>query len=148
VKKVNENKRVLFICTHNSARSQMAEGLLKSLFSERFEAYSAGIEPGGVNSYAIKVMSEIGIDISAYRSKSIEEFRDMKFDYVTTVCDHAKETCPFFPGAGKYIHMGFDDPSGFDGNEDEKLAVFRRVRDEIKDWIEITFSEEGKANGA
>lgn len=133
-------KKVLFICTHNSARSQMAEGFLNALYGDRYEAYSAGIEPDRVNPYAVKVMTEIGIDISKQRSKSIEEFRGKNFDYVVTVCDQAKEACPFFPG-GKIFHKGFENPSEFKGTEDEILAKVRRVRDEIKDWIEKTFGE-------
>lgn len=131
-------QRVLFICTHNSARSQMAEGLLRSLYGDRFEVYSAGLIPKGVNPYAIKAMAEIGIDISKQRSKSIEEFRGEKFDYVITVCNQAAKACPFFPGENQ-IHQGFEDPAGYAGSEEEVLAIFRRVRDEIKSWIEKTF---------
>lgn len=134
-------KKVLFICTHNSARSQMAEGILRTLYGDRYEAYSAGTQPTKVNPYAIKVMSEIGIDISNHRSKSAEEFRGKEFDYVVTVCDDAKEACPFFPGGKTYLHKGFKDPSEFKGNENEIIAEFQRVRDEIKRWIEETFGE-------
>jgi len=134
-------KKVLFICTHNSARSQMAEGILRTLYGDRYEAYSAGTQPTKVNPYAIKVMSEIGIDISNHRSKSAEEFRGKEFDYVVTVCDNAKEACPFFPGGKTYLHKGFKDPSEFKGNENEIVAEFQRVRDEIKRWIEETFGE-------
>lgn len=147
MKQMMEKQKVLFICTLNSSRSQMAEGLLLALYGDRFEAYSAGTQPSEVNPYAIKAMSEIGIDISHYRSKSVREFRDMKFDYVVTVCDNAKETCPFFPGGKKYLHRGFIDPAGFEGTEEERLRVFRRVRDEIKEWIEKTFGEEQLSNG-
>ena len=132
-------KRVLFICTHNSARSQMAEAFLNSHYGDRYEAQSAGIEPTEITPYAIKVMEEIGIDITKYRSKSILEFRNENFDYVVTVCDHAKESCPFFPGE-KIIHEGFEDPSKFEGTEEEILAKTRRVRDEISAWIKKTFS--------
>jgi arsenate reductase len=134
-------KKVLFICMHNSARSQMAEGFLKTLYGDRYEGFSAGIEPTQVNPYAVKVMAEIGIDISMQRSKSIEDFRGKTFNYVATVCDHAKETCPFFPGE-KILHRGFEDPSDFKGTEDEILKRVRHVRDEIKDWIEITFDRQ------
>jgi len=134
-------KKVLFICTHNSARSQIAEGFLNALYGSSYEAHSAGIEPTSVNPYAIKVMAEIGIDISAHRSKGMEEFRGENFAYVVTVCDHAKEACPFFPGE-TILHRGFDDPSEFTGTEDEILAEIRRVRDEIKGWIEKTFGDE------
>ena len=131
-------KKVLFVCTHNSARSQMAEGLLNAIHGERYEGYSAGIEPTEVSPYIVKAMAEIGIDISKHRSKSIEEFRGKNFEYVVTVCDKAKETCPFFPGR-KILHKSFRDPSKFKGSEDETLEKVRQVRDEIKDWIENTF---------
>jgi len=134
-------KTVLFICTHNSARSQMAEGFLNALHGDRYESYSAGIEPTKVNPYAVKVMAEAGIDISKQRSKSIEEFRGRIFDYVVTVCDDAKEACPFFPG-DKILHRGFRDPSRFKGADDEILKKVRRVRDEIRDWLDETFGRE------
>jgi len=123
----------------------MAEGFLNALYGDRYKGYSAGIEPAKINPYAVKVMAEIGIDISTHRSKSIEEFRGENFDYVVTVCDHAKEACPFFPGE-KVLHKGFKDPSEFKGTEDEMLEKVRGVRDEIKDWIEKTFSKEGFQN--
>lgn len=132
-------KKVLFICTHNSARSQMAEGLVNARYGDRFEAYSAGIEPTRVHPLAIKVMAELGIDISHHRSKSIEEFLGQEFDYVVTVCDHAKETCPFVPGAKEYLHAGFPDPAAAEGTEEERLAAFRQVRDAISAWLEKTF---------
>jgi len=125
-------QKVLFICTHNSARSQIAEGLLRTLYGNRYEAYSAGVEPLSVNPYAVEVMKELGIDLSTHRSKSIEEFQGMMFDYVVTVCNHAKETCPFFPGK-RILHKEFDNHSSFDGSIEEILAIFRRVRDEIKE---------------
>jgi len=136
-----KKKKVLFICTHNSARSQMAEGLLNAFYGDRYEAYSAGTDPSQVNPYAIKAMAEIGIDISFHRSKSLEEFRGKKIDYVVTVCDQAKGACPFFPGAREYLHKSFDDPSKFQGTEDEILDGVRQVRNEIKKWIEETFSK-------
>lgn len=138
--KMSEKEKILFICTHNSARSQMAEGIMKSLYGEYYDVYSAGTVPSEVNPYAIKVMSEIGLDISKQRSKSIDEFRDFRFDYVITVCDQAKESCPFFPG-GVIIHKGFKDPSQSRGTEDEILTEFRKVRDEIKIWIKQTFKD-------
>lgn len=119
----------------------MAEGFLNALYGDRYEGFSAGIEPTRVSPYAVKVMAEIGIDISMHRSKSIEGFRGKNFNYVITVCDHAKEICPFFPGE-KILHKGFEDPSDFKGTEDEILKEVRRVRDEIKDWIGITFGRE------
>ena len=139
MKQGDEKKRVLFICTHNSARSHMAEGLLKALYGGRYEARSAGTEPSRVNPFAVKVMEEIGIDISDHRSKNVKSFVDQAFDVVITVCGHAKETCPFFPGGKKRIHRGFEDPSSFEGSEEETLAAFRRVRDEIREWIEKEF---------
>ncbi|MFV1975721.1 MAG: arsenate reductase ArsC [Candidatus Scalindua sp.] len=132
-------KRVLFICTHNSARSQMAEGLMNALPGDQYEALSAGTEPSQVNLYAIKSMSEIDIDISPNRSKNILEFKGTEFDYVITVCDNAKERCPVFPGKGKHIHKGFTDPSRAKGSDDQKLMAFRMVRNEIRDWIQNYF---------
>lgn len=132
-------KKVLFVCTHNSARSQMAEGLLNSLYGDRYQACSAGTEPSVLNLYAIQVMAEIGIDISKNRSKSINEFMKEKFDYVITVCDHANETCPFFPGGMKRLHRGFEDPASFKGIEADTLFVFRRIRNEIREWIKKQF---------
>jgi arsenate reductase len=117
----------------------MAEGLLRELCGDRYEAYSAGTQPTEVNPYAIRAMAEIGIDISNHRSKSVEEFLGEEFDYAVTVCDHAKETCPFLPGGKEYIHKSFEDPSNISGSEEEKLAAFRRVRDEIKAWIQEMF---------
>ena len=128
-------KRVLFICTHNSARSQMAEGLLNGLYSDRYEAFSAGTRETAVNPYAIEAMKKSGIDISNHRSKSVREFRGESFDLVVTVCDSARESCPFFPG-NKVIHKSFEDPSRAAGTGAQILAVFERVRDEIRKWIE------------
>jgi len=132
-------RRVLFICTHNAARSQMAEGLMKHMYGDYYEVFSGGTEPSVLNPYAVKTMQEIGIDISHHYAKSIDEFLDEKFDYVITVCDQAKDSCPFFPGAKNYIHKGFTDPSRFKGREDEILSQIRKVRDEIKDWIKQVF---------
>ena len=134
-------KRVLFICTHNSARSQMAEGILNHLFGDRYQAFSAGTKPSGVNPFAIEVMKEIGIDIYHHRSKSLEEFEGEEFDYVVTVCDSAKEECPYFAGGRKHIHKSFPDPSSYEGTEEEKLEFFRKVREEIREWIEETFGK-------
>lgn len=130
---MSEKKRVLILCTGNSARSQMAEGLLRHDSGNEFEVESAGVVSSFVRPQAIEAMREVGIDITAHRSKSVEEFTDREFDYVITVCDNAKESCPVFPGRTKRIHWSFDDPAGAQGTEDEKLAVFRRVRDEIRD---------------
>jgi len=136
----SKKKRVLFICTHNSARSQMAEGLLQAIYGNRYEPFSAGTEPDNVNPYAINVMAEIGIDISHHQSKSLTKFLDQKFDYVVTVCDHAKESCPYFSGGKKNLHQSFEDPSVLTGTEEEITAIFRRIRDEIGRWIEEKFS--------
>jgi len=137
-------EKVLFICTHNSARSQIAEGLLRSLYGDRYEVYSAGTEPTDLNPYAVRVMAEIGIDISKQRSKSINEFRNIKFDWVITVCDQAKERCPYFPAGLKRLHKSFQDPSTISGSEAEILERFRDVRDQIKEWVEKTFSKEAQ----
>lgn len=126
-------KKVLFICTHNSARSQMAEGLFRILSGNCYKVYSAGIQPSKVNPYAIKVMAEIDVDISFHRSKSVEEFRGMKFDYVITVCDNAKQPCPIFLGKHKKIHWRLEDP--VQAQEEEKFKVFRKVRDQIEENI-------------
>ena len=134
-----DKKKILFICTHNSARSQMAEGIIKALYNDRYDAYSAGTTPIDVNPHAVKVMAEIGIDISAHIAKSVEEFQGKEFDYVITVCDRAKESCPFFPGAKKYIHKAFDNPADFTDTEDEILSSFRNLRDKVKEWIEEIF---------
>jgi arsenate reductase len=137
---VSENKkRVLFICTHNAARSQMAEGMLRALYGNLYEVYSAGTEPGDVSPYAVRVMSEIGIDMGAHRSKSIQEFIRQQFDYVVTVCDHVKESCPYFPGGKKMLHQSFADPSALIGTEEEITEGSRQIRDEIKSWIENEF---------
>ena len=136
------HKKALFICTHNAARSHMAEGFLNALYGDRYSAFSAGTEPSKVNPYAVRVLQEIGIDISDHRSKSVDEFVDQDLDYVVTVCDHAKGACPFFPGGRRAMHRGFQDPASVAGTEQEKLALFRSVRDEIREWIENTFGKE------
>ncbi len=131
-------QKVLFICTNNSARSQIAEGFLNTLFNNNFEAYSAGLKQSSVNPYAVLVMKKVGIDISKQRSKTIEEFKNYKFDIVITVCDNAKETCHFFPSK-KVIHKSFKDPAKYEGCIGEKIINFKKTRDEIKDWIIKTF---------
>jgi arsenate reductase (thioredoxin) len=128
---MNKPIRVLILCTGNSARSQMAEGLLRHLAGDRFEVASAGVSPTQVRSEAITAMREIGIDVSHHRSKSVDEFAGQQFDYVITVCDNANEHCPVFPGNTQRIHWSFDDPAKASGDEEARLAVFRRVRDEI-----------------
>jgi arsenate reductase len=132
-----DKARVLFVCTHNSARSQMAEGLLRQMAGDRFEALSAGTEVAHVRPEAIQVMREIGIDISGQESKSVERFVGEPFSWVITVCDQAREACPYFTGADDTAHWGFDDPSEAQGSEQERLAVFRRVRDEIRDRLRM-----------
>jgi len=129
-------KRVLILCTGNSARSQMAEGLLRHIAGDRFDVQSAGVAPSRVRPEAIAAMDEIGVDISSHRSKSVEEFSGEEFDYIITVCDNAKESCPVFPGNATRIHWSFDDPAALEGSDEERLAVFRRVRDEIRERLE------------
>ena len=128
--------KILFLCTGNSCRSQMAEGWAKELKSAEIEVYSAGIEPKGLHPIAVKVMAEAGVGISKQRSKHVRTLKDIPFDYVITVCDHARESCPLFPIKTKLIHAGFEDPAAAQGGEDEVLAVFRRVRDGIRDFIQ------------
>ena len=132
-------KRVLILCTGNSARSQMAEGLLRHDGGDGFEVLSAGTRPGKVRAEAIEVMSEIGIDLSAHRSKHVDEYVGQTFDYVLTVCDNAREVCPIFPGAGVMIHRAFEDPIGIEG--------FRRVRDEIRAFLRDRFIESPSPRG-
>lgn len=129
-------RRVLFLCTHNSARSQMAEGLLRHLGGIGFDVFSAGTEATRVRPLAIRAMAELGLDISGHASKSLDRYLGEPFDAVITVCDDANETCPVFPGAGRRLHWSFDDPSKATGTEDEQLATYRRVRDEIRARIE------------
>ena len=128
-------KRVLFLCTGNSVRSQMAEGLLRHMAGDKFDVFSAGTKPSSINPYAIKVMAEIGIDISNQYSKNVSQFLNDSFDYVITLCDNAKQTCPFFPGNTVNLHWDLSDPADAKGSEEEKLVVFRKIRDEIKDKI-------------
>jgi arsenate reductase (thioredoxin) len=132
---------VLFICTHNAARSQMAEGYLRAKYGDQYDAFSAGTEVSTVSLFAVRAMLEIGIDISHQRSKSLDEFDGKKMDIVVTVCDNAKAACPFFPGAKKTMHMSFPDPKGFTGSDEEVLAGFQKVRDEIIRWIDATFGQ-------
>lgn len=130
--------KVLFLCTGNSCRSQMAEGWARHLKGDLIEAYSAGIEKHGLNPNAVKVMAEAGVDIGGHQSKTVNELPVREFDYVVTVCGHANENCPFFPGKAKVIHVGFDDPPKLAANaktEEEALGHYRRVRDEIRDFV-------------
>ena len=137
--KTTEKRKILFLCTGNSCRSQMAEGWARKLKGDRVESFSAGIKVHGLNAKAVKVMLEAGVDISGHHSKLLEDLMGVDFDLVITVCDHANETCPLFPGNVQRIHRGFDDPPKLaEGSktEAEKLAPYRRVRDEIRDFIE------------
>ncbi|MGH2377968.1 MAG: arsenate reductase ArsC [Candidatus Limnocylindria bacterium] len=127
---------VLFLCVHNSARSQMAEGLLRHIAGDRFEVASAGIEAGSVRPEAVEVMREIGIDISHHRSKRADELSDRSFDLVVTTCDEAKDACPLFPGAPQMLHWGFPDPAAVTGTHEERLRAFRRVRDGLRDEVQ------------
>ena len=137
-----EKPKVLFLCTHNSCRSQMAEGFLRHLAGDRFEAASAGAQATRVNPDAVRVMNEVGIDISAHRSKDVSELLGQRITYVVRVCDRAKETCPIFPGAFRYFDWGLDDPAAAQGTEAERHAVFRRVRDEIEQRVQEFLAKE------
>ena len=135
---MSDKTKLLFLCTGNSCRSQMAEGLCRHLLGETIECRSAGIEKHGLNPLAVKVMQEIGIDITAHYSKTTSELGGVEFDYVITVCGHANETCPFFPARTRVIHQGFDDPpklAAEAATEEEALIHYRRVRDEIREYI-------------
>ncbi len=134
-----EKSKILFLCTGNSCRSQMAEGWTKALKSDQLEAYSAGIQPKGVDPRVVKVMDEAGIDISGQKSKDIDSLGNLEFEYVVTLCDNARESCPYFPAKTKRVHMGFEDPPLLaDGaaSEEEALVPYRRVRDEIRAFVE------------
>lgn len=136
-------KRVLILCTGNSCRSQMAEAFWNELGAGEWEAHSAGSKPAGyVHPLAVQVMKEAGTDLSGYESKSLERFRDEPFDLVVTVCGNARESCPTLPGAARMVHWPFDDPAHAEGSEDEKLSVFRRVRDQIRERISRFLSQE------
>ncbi len=137
--------RVLILCTGNSARSQMAEGMLRHDTGDGFEVFSAGTKPTKVRPEAIAVMRELGIDISGYRSKSVAEFAGQSFDYVITVCDNAKESCPIFPAKTRRIHWSIEDPAAAEGSEEQRLGAFRRVRDELRERLS-NFIEDGRDN--
>ena len=139
---MSKKQRVLILCTGNSARSQMAEGLLRDLAGDRFEVASAGVSPSSVRPEAIEAMKEVGIDISSHTSKSVDEFVGQEFDYVITVCDNANEQCPVFPGRTTRIHWSFEDPAEAGGNLEERLKVFRSVREKIREKLEVFASEE------
>ena len=134
--------RILFLCRHNSSRSQMAEGLLNHFGAPRFEACSAGTRPTAVHPLAIRALAEIGIDIGGQRAKKVQEFSGRFFQTVVTVCDQAQEECPFFPGAENRLHHGFPDPTAATGDEEERLQVFRATRDAIMSWLSTEFLKE------
>jgi arsenate reductase len=141
---MTERRRVLFLCTHNSARSQMAEGLLRHLGGDAFEVHSAGTEATRVRPLAVRAMAELGIDISAHASKTLDRYLGQPFDLVITVCDEANEACPVFPGARERRHWSFPDPSRATGTEEEQLAVYRAVRDAIRARIEAELLQPGQ----
>ena len=141
--------RILFLCTGNSCRSQMAEGWARALKADAIEPYSAGTDPHGMNARAVKVMGEAGVDISSHWSKHVDELKDVPFDYVVTVCDSANETCPVFPGRVKRVHVGFDDPPRLARDatsEEEALGHYRRVRDEIRSFVQSLPESLGRAH--
>lgn len=138
---MSESKRsILVLCTGNSARSQMAEGIIRHLYGDRFKVFSAGTHPSIVRPEAIKAMAEIGIDISGHRSKSVEEFAGREIDHVLTVCDNARENCPYFPARTKVIHHSFDDPAAVEGDEETRVAAFRIIRDQIREYAATEFA--------
>jgi arsenate reductase len=130
-----KQKTVLFLCTGNSARSQMAEGLMRNFRGDEFEVFSAGVEPKGVHAKAVEAMREIGVDISWQQSKHVDDLQVKEFDYIITLCDHAAQNCPIFPGRGERMHHGFSDPAAVQGSDHEVLEAFRKVRDELKLFI-------------
>ncbi len=135
-------KKVLVLCTGNSARSQMAEGLFRHEGGAQYEIFSAGTKPSVVRTEAIAAMREIGIDISHHRSKSVAEFEGQSFDYVVTVCDNARDNCPVFPGGTARLHWSFEDPAAVEGTEAERLAAFRRIRDQIQERVKAFFRDQ------
>ena len=138
--------RVLVLCTGNSARSQMGEGLFRQEGGHNYQVFSAGTRPSQVRPEAIDVMREIGIDISTNRSKPVEEFAGQSFDYVVTVCDNARDNCPLFPGGGQRIHWSFEDPAAVQGTDEERRAAFRRIRDQIQERVQAFFRDSGSVN--
>lgn len=140
--------KVLFLCTGNSVRSQMAEGFLRRLAGDRFDVVSAGTKPGTLNPLAVQAMAELGIDISQQTSKNVDQFMEVPMQYVVTVCDHARESCPVFPAAVHLLHWSFEDPAAAQGSREEKLVVFRRIRDQIHLRIRQEFCKAGAAEKA
>ena len=139
---------VLFVCTHNSARSQMAEGLLRDRYGDQYDVYSAGTERTHVRPLATAVMEEVNVDLSDHHSKMIDDLGDRTFDVVVTVCDAAREACPYLPAEEENLHRSFEDPSSAQGTDEERRAVFRRVRDALADWIDETFAPEATETGS
>ena len=139
---------VLFVCTHNSARSQMAEGLLRGRYGDRYDVCSAGTERTHVRPLATSVMEEVNVDLSDHHSKTIDDLGDRTFDVVVTVCDAAREACPYLPAEEENLHRSFEDPSSAQGTDEERRAVFRRVRDALADWIDETFAPEATETGS
>lgn len=133
-------KNVLFVCTHNAVRSQMAEAFLNNIYGDRLTAFSAGSDPAQIDPLVITVMNEVGMDLSHCRSKGLIDFHHYRFDYVVTVCDQARESCPYFSEGNIRIHKSFADPSKYQGLPEDKIKEYRRIRDEIKKWIEKEFS--------
>jgi len=138
---MKNHKRILVLCTGNSARSQMGEGLFRHEGGAGYEVFSAGTKPSSLRQEAIAVMREVGIDISRHRSKSVDEFAGQNFDYVVTVCDNARDNCPVFPGGTARLHWSFEDPAAVEGSETERLAAFRRIRDQIHDRVRTFFGD-------
>ena len=135
----SSKKSVLFICKHNAVRSQMAEAFLNNIYGDRYSAFSAGSDPKQVDPFVRTVMKEVGIDVNGNKPKGLNVFQDYHFDYVVTVCDQAKESCPYFPGGNLHLHKDFSDPSKFQGWHEDVIKEYRRTRDEIKNWIEKEF---------
>jgi arsenate reductase (thioredoxin) len=135
----NHRETVIFVCKNNAGRSQIAESLLRHLYGEYYEVYSAGTDPKFVNPLLVQIMAELGIDMSGAASKSLKDFQGMEFDYVVTLCSEAEESCPSFFSGKKYIHHGFKDPKAFKGTKNDKTELFRAIIDEIREWIEREF---------
>lgn len=144
---MNNHKRILVLCTGNSARSQMGEGLFRHEGGAGYEVFSAGTKPGSVRPEAIAVMREAGIDISGHRSKSVDEYAGQSFDYVVTVCDNARDNCPVFPGGTRRLHWSFEDPAAVQGSEMERLSAFRRIRDQIHERVKEFFRDQAGSAG-
>jgi arsenate reductase len=142
---MDDKKKILFLCTHNAARSQMAEGLVNAMYGDRYQAFSAGNEPTQVHPCAIAVMAEVDIDISAHRAKSLDEFDGQTLDYVVTLCADAQESGPIVPGGAEYVHRAFVNPGSVPAPDNDRCASGRLVRDQIKEWLEETFGEKSSS---